>query len=102
MLKNSDIIVALCEHLRCSVAVRTSRQLLEFSRILTDYVYRAFLLDVVIRDNYRQQGLGKILMEAIVNHPDLKEIEGLIFFVNLKSYLFIKNGDLWANSTDYK
>lgn len=72
MLKNSDIIVALCD--------RTSRQLLGFSRILTDYVYRAFLLDVVIRDNYRQQGLGNILMEAIVNHPDLKEIEGLILF----------------------
>lgn len=72
MLKNSDIIVALCEP--------QTEQILGFSRILTDYVYRAFLLDVVIRDNYRQQGLGKMLMEAIVNHPDLKEIEGLILF----------------------
>ncbi|ACK73606.1 GCN5-related N-acetyltransferase [Gloeothece citriformis PCC 7424] len=72
MLKNTDIIVALCDP--------SNHQLLGFSRILTDYVYRALLLDVIIRDNYRQQGLGKILMEAIVSHPDLQEIEALILF----------------------
>ncbi|WP_013324203.1 GNAT family N-acetyltransferase [Gloeothece verrucosa] len=90
MLNHSDLIVALCHH--------SSRQLLGFSRILTDYVYRAILFDVVIRDNYRQQGLGKILMEAIINHPDLQEIEGLILFCQPEVIPFYQKWGFWGKS----
>ena len=72
MLENSDVIIALC-HAR-------SKVLVAFARIITDYVYRGFILDVIVQSSYRGQGLGKSLIEVIVNHPHLKEVETLILF----------------------
>ncbi|NEP45132.1 MAG: GNAT family N-acetyltransferase [Okeania sp. SIO2H7] len=67
MLQNTDLIVGLCEV--------ESQKLIAFSRILTDYVYRALILDVVVAESLRGQGLGRVLMEAIANHSSLQEVE---------------------------
>jgi predicted GNAT family N-acyltransferase len=72
MIQHSDIIIALCD--------RQTHQLLGFARVLTDFVYRAVLLDVIVRENCREQGLGRALMDAIVHHPDLRSIEMLALF----------------------
>lgn len=55
MLQNTDLIVAFCE-------VKTEK-LVAFARVLTDYVYRAVIWDVIVAESYRKQGLGKALME---------------------------------------
>ncbi len=72
MLKHSDVIVALCQEV--------DGKLLGFARILTDFVYRAVIFDVIIESSYRDRGLGRKLMEAIVNHPRLTSIEYLSLF----------------------
>lgn len=72
MLNHSDIIVAFCEP--------ESQKLIAFARILTDYVYRALILDVIVENSYRRRGMGRILMDAIVNHPRLESVEKLILF----------------------
>jgi GNAT superfamily N-acetyltransferase len=72
MLKHSDLIVAFCEP--------DSKRLIAFSRILTDYVYRATIFDVIVEASYRGDGLGRILIDTIVNHPDLKSVEGLYLY----------------------
>lgn len=36
-----------------------------FARILTDYVYKALILDVIVEPAYRGRGLGRLLMESI-------------------------------------
>lgn len=70
MLKHSDIIVGVCDN--------QTHKLVSFARILTDYVYRAVLWDVIVDPNYQGQGLGKKLVETIINHPDLKQIETIL------------------------
>jgi GNAT superfamily N-acetyltransferase len=72
MLKYSDLIVAFCDS--------DSKRLVAFSRILTDYVYRAVVFDVIVEPTYRGNGLGRILMDAIANHPALKSVETLILY----------------------
>ena len=72
MLAHSDLIVALCD-------LQTD-QLVAFSRIVTDFVYRGFILDVIVMQAYRGQGLGRKLLETIINHPQLIEVETLILF----------------------
>jgi GNAT superfamily N-acetyltransferase len=72
MLKHSDLIVAFCEP--------DSKRLIAFSRILTDYVYRATIFDVIVEASYRGDGLGRILIDTIVNHPDLESVEGLYLY----------------------
>lgn len=47
---------------------------LGFARVVTDYAVFGWLMDVFVLEEYRGEGLGKQLMEAIVNHPDLKNL----------------------------
>jgi predicted GNAT family N-acyltransferase len=67
MLQNTTLIVGLCE-------VKT-KKLVGFTRILTDYVYRAVLWDVIVAESDRGQGLGKTLIEKVLQHPALQEVE---------------------------
>jgi len=59
MLARSDIVFAL----------RVDGRLKGFARALTDEVYLALILDVIVSHSHRQAGLGTALMDAIVNHP---------------------------------
>ena len=69
MLQNTDLIIGFCE-------VKT-KKLIGFTRVLTDYVYRAVFWDVMVEESYRGQGLGKALVEAVINHPSLQEVEAI-------------------------
>lgn len=51
------------------VAHRATGQLTGFARVLTDGVYLAVILDVVVAREWRGHGLGALLMEAVVGHP---------------------------------
>ncbi len=66
MLAESDIIIALVDE---------NQKLIGFTRILTDFVYRAIIFDVIIKPSHRNMKLGSKLMDAVVNHPQLKSIE---------------------------
>ncbi|MDY7016250.1 MAG: GNAT family N-acetyltransferase [Cyanobacteriota bacterium] len=67
MLHHSDIIVGLCEPI--------GGKLVGFSRILTDYVYRATIWDVIVDPAYQGRGLGRAIVQAVIHHPDLQEVE---------------------------
>ena len=47
-------------------------QQIGFSRVVSDFSTFAYLADVFIAPEHRQQGLGKWLVESILNHPDLQ------------------------------
>jgi len=46
-----------------------------FARIVTDYAVFAWILDVFILSNYRKNGLGKMLMDSIMNHGELQRLQ---------------------------
>ena len=46
-----------------------------YARVLTDYVFLAYLLDVFIDEEYRGRGYARLLMEAIINEPILKKVK---------------------------
>lgn len=71
MLKASDIIVGL---------VDSNTQLIGFTRVLTDFIYRATIYDVIIKPTHRDQGLGVKLMDATVNHPQLNQVEYIALY----------------------
>ncbi|MBD2167263.1 GNAT family N-acetyltransferase [Calothrix membranacea FACHB-236] len=71
MLAASDIIIAF---------VTDSQELIGFTRILTDFVYRATIYDVIIKPTYRKMGLGAKLMDAAINHPQLREVEQIALY----------------------
>ena len=45
-----------------------------FARVVTDYAVFAWILDLFILEEYQGQGGGKMLMKAIMKHPDLQDL----------------------------
>ncbi len=45
-----------------------------FARVVTDYVVFAYLLDLFILEQYRKQGVGKSLVDHIINSPMLQDV----------------------------
>ena len=46
-----------------------------FARVLSDFAVFAWIMDVFVLEEYRGKGLGKLLMKAIMEHPDLQGLE---------------------------
>jgi len=66
MLASSDVIIGLVDE--CD-------RLIGITRVLTDFVYRAMIFDVIIKPTHRKMGLGAKLMDAVLNHPKLQTVE---------------------------
>ncbi|MBV9772994.1 MAG: GNAT family N-acetyltransferase [Gemmatimonadetes bacterium] len=45
-----------------------------FARVVTDYVKFAYLADVFVLEEFRGAGLGKLLVESVLTHPELQGI----------------------------
>ncbi len=54
----------------------TSR-LVASARVLTDYTYYAAIYDVIVAEDRRGEGLGKQLLQELVEHPDLQDVDTL-------------------------
>lgn len=59
------------ENALCFGVYHQDRQI-GFARVITDFATTAYVGDVFINEAYRGKGLGKWLMETILNHPDLQ------------------------------
>ncbi len=70
MLASTGVIIALEDS--------ETGELVAFARVLTDSVYRAHLFDVIVRESHRGQGLGKMIVDAVVNHPVIGQVEKII------------------------
>jgi len=46
-----------------------------FSRVITDYVVFAYVMDVFIDEKHRGKGYSSILIDAMMKEPELKEIK---------------------------
>jgi GNAT superfamily N-acetyltransferase len=52
-----------------------SGRLIAFARAVTDGIYKALVLDVIVDSSARKTGLGKALMDAITSHPALASVQ---------------------------
>ena len=66
MLEHTNVIVGFCD--------AESKRLVAFARVLTDYVYKALVLDVIVEAGSRGRGLARALMGAVVGHPTLVSV----------------------------
>lgn len=71
-----DVHAALAET-EVAVGVMDNDELIAAGRVLTDYTYYANVFDVIVAVDRRGEGFGEMLLEAIVNHPDLQDVVGL-------------------------
>ena len=69
MLENSDFIFA--------IVAPDTEELLAFARVLTDRVFKALVLDVIVHPDHRSVGLGSFLMAHIMAHPVLSRVRNI-------------------------
>lgn len=71
-----DVREALAET-EVAVGIEDAGSLVAAARVLTDFTYYANVFDVIVAADHRGEGVGKTLMTAIVDHPDLQHVDGL-------------------------
>jgi GNAT superfamily N-acetyltransferase len=55
-------------------SARHDMRLVGFCRILTDFIYRAMLCDVVVHPEHQGKGLGSALVDYALTHPAVAKI----------------------------
>jgi len=66
MLKHTDIVIGV---------VNKKGKLIAFARVLSDFVFKAEIYDVIVDKKYRGLGLGELLVKKIIKHKKLKDIK---------------------------
>jgi ribosomal protein S18 acetylase RimI-like enzyme len=63
--KNSALLVG---------AFTTDNIQVGFLRVVSDKTRFAYILDVIVDENYRKQGIGQAMVRFLIGHPDLKDV----------------------------
>lgn len=58
----------------CIGIVSETDELVGFARVITDYVFKAFVFDVIVRHDARGLGLGNKLLSLITTHQRLESV----------------------------
>lgn len=62
------------------------RKQIGFARVVSDLTTFGYIADVFILNDYRGKGLGKWLIQTIVNHPELKTLKRLTLFTDTPEF----------------
>jgi GNAT superfamily N-acetyltransferase len=86
-----EVIARSIENSLC-FGVYEGVQQIGFARVVTDCATFGWICDVFIVKSHRQHGLGKWLVESLINHPDLKNIRRLLLATNDAHELYRRYG----------
>ena len=65
MLKHNQINLGM---------VNEHDELIAYLRVLTDWVYKALIYDVMVDPAYRGRGFGELLIDTLMKHPALRTV----------------------------
>lgn len=65
MLAKTDVVISAWDGPR----------LVGFGRVLTDYVFRASIWDVIVDRDYQRRKIGTEIVRRILDHPTLRQVE---------------------------
>jgi GNAT superfamily N-acetyltransferase len=67
LMKHAELIFALVDPL--------NEELVAFARAMTDGVYKAMIFDIIVKDTWRNTGLGRLLMDTVMTDPVLSKVK---------------------------
>ena len=80
MLQRSSLVFAISDP--------DTDQLTAFARVLSDGVFKALVLDVIVHSMHRSTGLGSALMAHIMAHPALSKVRHLELYCRAERAMF--------------
>lgn len=63
------------ENSLCFGLYTDSKEQVGFARVVTDYVFFGNIMDVIVDPDYQGKGLGKTLVEFVLNHGVIKGLQ---------------------------
>ncbi|TAI49811.1 N-acetyltransferase [Flagellimonas allohymeniacidonis] len=75
--RSYDLVEKSMANSLCFGAFDENDKQIGFARIATDYVVFAWLMDVFVVDDCKGKGIGKQLLQAILEHPNLTPVNGI-------------------------
>lgn len=73
--RSLDDAKEMLRHTDLTLCAWDGDRLIGFGRVLTDFIYRATIWDVIVDGAYQGQGVGTEIVRRILNHPRLKRVE---------------------------
>jgi N-acetylglutamate synthase-like GNAT family acetyltransferase len=73
-----------------------------FARVTSDLTTFAYLADVFILRDYRGQGLGKWLIQTIINYPELAALKRIMLFTHTPEFYSDAGFQLYDPSDESK
>lgn len=80
MLDNSYLVLGFMEN----------GKLIGFCRVISDGVYKTFLFDVIVHNDYQNRGIGTLIMNTLLNHKKLADINHIELYCPEKITKFYK------------
>ncbi|MEK6572204.1 MAG: GNAT family N-acetyltransferase [Bacteroidota bacterium] len=80
------------DHSQLLITAWEDGKLIACARVLTDYVYRAVVFDVIVHSGFQGKGIGRELMRQVIEHPSLREVEYLFLYTQDKEEFYRRIG----------
>jgi len=94
------LVAKSIEHSLCFGLFHGKKQI-GFARIVTDYSTYAYLCDVYVLKKYQSRGLGKWMIEKVVDHPELQGLRRFQLVTRDAHGLYKRFGFKRVASPDY-
>jgi N-acetylglutamate synthase-like GNAT family acetyltransferase len=88
--RTEEGIQAMLDSTNLVVSAWANQKIVGCGRVITDYVYRASIWDVIIDKNYQGQDIGSGIINRILHHPSLASVE-LFWLCTQDKHAFYRN-----------
>jgi GNAT superfamily N-acetyltransferase len=94
-----DVVARSIAHALC-IGIYDGKAQVGFARVISDFATIAYLGDVFVLESHRSRGLGKWMMECIVQHPALRGLRRWILLTRDAHRLYSQFGFTPLKSPD--
>lgn len=86
--RTKEKIQKMIDHSQLLVTCWEGRQLLGCARVLSDYVFRAVVFDVIVLPDFQSVGIAKGLLDHVISHPSLQGVEYFFLYTASKENFY--------------
>lgn len=63
-------------------SIRHNGRLVAFCRMLTDFVFRGSLWDILVHPDYQGKGMGSQLLQYALDHPAIRDVPVIVTYTS--------------------
>ncbi|MFQ5542800.1 MAG: GNAT family N-acetyltransferase [Nitrospiria bacterium] len=91
----------ILEHSSLVMSAWEGIHLVGFARVLTDFIFRAAIYDVIVHPDFQHQGLGSGLITKLLTHRSLSRVEVFHLLTKINRKFYEKVGFVKSDQEGY-